>query len=353
MEKLRIAIVSNANSIHVSRWANWLEKEGHTIQIFSLKKTSKSVFFGPEPPLNRTLLLNFGNKIRKTARKLQILVDKFKPDLVHGYFLTNHGFYASKIKNYPIIVQVMGSDLLLHAEESWLLSHVVKSSIKNADCVVAPPLLIEKLEKLGIEKRKIYSHIIGINTDIFKPLKKENAVLFSRGFKEVYNPNIVAEAILKITQKNAKIKFYLAGDGPLKKDIELKLTNANVHFTGQLSEAELSKLMGLCKVVISPSFSDSIPLTVFESMACGSIIIASDIPAHRQWENTGYPISYFEVNDSETLSDYILELCNDKNSINDALEMGPKLVKENWNWEDQANAMLRQYKRNIIDLEMN
>ena len=73
-----------------------------------------------------------------------------------------------------------------------------------------------------------------------------------------------------------------------------RLKNRKVEFTGQLSEKKLSEIMGISTIVISPSLSDSIPLTAFEAMSCGSILVASDIPAHRQWETYDHPIFFFD-----------------------------------------------------------
>ena len=349
MEKMKIALVADADSIHISRWFNWLEGQGHIVKIFSLKETSKSLFFGPEPPLDRTLITNFGSKIRETTKRLQNLIDDFKPDLVHGYFLTNHGFYASRVENYPTIVQVMGSDLLLHTENSWLLSWIFKHSIKKSSCVISPPLLIEKLKEMGIKEKDIFSNLIGIDSKIFKPLDKQDVVLFSRGFEEVYNPSTVAEAIIKISEKEPKIKFYLAGEGSLRKEIEIRLVDTNVEFTGQLSEIELAKIMGISKIVISPTFSDSIPLTAFEAMSCGSILIASDIPAHRQWETYGHPIFFFDKEDTEALANHILKLCDNQEVLDKALSIGPKLVKNNWDREIISKNIFERYTKIIND----
>ncbi|MBE28197.1 MAG: hypothetical protein CMB06_03685 [Euryarchaeota archaeon] len=346
MGKMKIALVADANSVHISRWSDWLEKQGNIVKIFSLTDNLNSNFFGPEPPLDRSLIMNFGSKIRETTKRLQNLIDDFKPDLVHGYFLTNHGFYASRVENYPTIVQVMGSDLLLHTENSWLLSWIFKHSIKKSSCVISPPLLIDRLKKMGIEEKDIVSNLIGINTNVFKPLEKQNVVLFSRGFEEVYNPSTVAEAIIKISKKKPKIKFYLAGEGSLRKEIEIRLVDTNVEFTGQLSEIELAKIMGISKIVISPTFSDSIPLTAFEAMSCGSVLIASDIPAHRQWENSAYPILFFNPNNSDELVTHILESYNNNELRDKALKLGPKIAKESWDREIISNKMIDVY-RNI------
>jgi len=342
--QLRIAIVGNANSIHTVRWVSWLEKKGHEVSIFSLKDGKKCTYFGPEPRLDRSLIIDLGNDVRKTTTKLQALIDEFKPDLIHGFFLTGHAFYAGRMDNYPVVVTAMGSDVLVHPKESKLLSWVIRKTGNNSMKVICPPLLVENLVKLGVEEKKIVTNLIGINTDIFKPLEKENCILFSRGFRDIYNPKVVADAIVLVHKREPGIKFYLAGDGPLRQGIEEKLINHNVDFTGQLSENELGRIMGKSKIVISSSLSDSIPLTIFEAMACGSILIASNNHGHRQWDKEEYPILFFGKNDSQKLADIIVKSFYNETLLKRALSRGPELVKLNWSWEKQANLILKEYK---------
>jgi len=342
--RLRIAIVANVNSIHTVRWVNWLEEEGHDVSIFSLKDGEKCTYFGPEPRLDRSLIIDLGSGVRKTTKKLQLLIDGFNPDIIHGFFLTNHAFYAARMKKYPIIVTAMGSDVLVHSRDSKLLSWVIKKTGNNSLKVVCPPLLVDNLVKLGIEENKIVTNLIGINTDVFKPLEKEKCVLFSRGFKDIYNPKVVAKAIALVHTKEPGIKFYLAGDGPLKQRIEESLEDHNVEFTGQLEEEELGKIMGKSKVVISSSLSDSIPLTIFEAMACGSILVVSNNHGHRQWDKEEYPILFFGKNDSRKLADFIIKSCSNEKLLEEALTHGPELVKLNWSWEKQANLILKEYR---------
>ena len=68
---LRIAVVANVNSIHTTRWVNWLNDRGHQVQIFSLNEGENCTYFGTEPALNRSLIFNLGSAVRRTTKKLQ------------------------------------------------------------------------------------------------------------------------------------------------------------------------------------------------------------------------------------------------------------------------------------------
>ena len=65
--------------------------------------------------------------------ELQTKIDEFKPDLVHGFFLVNHGMYASRIKGYPKVNDSNRIRRVNSPNKSKLLSWIVKRTIKNSD----------------------------------------------------------------------------------------------------------------------------------------------------------------------------------------------------------------------------
>jgi len=342
--KLRIAVVANANSIHTIRWVKWLRKNELEVTIFSLNEGEDCVYFGPEPALDRSLIFNLGKNVRKTTSELQKKIDEFKPDLVHGFFLINHGMYASRIKGYPKINTAMGSDVLIAPEESKLLSWIVKRTIKNSDSVFGPPLLLNKIKEWKLET-ELNENVIGINNSVFKPAEKTKSIVFARGFKEVYNPLIVAKAFESLAKQLENFNFVLCGDGPLKTESERILSYCrNVQFTGQISEIELAKIVGSAQLVISPSLSDSIPLTILEAVASGTPVVASNIPANREWVERELPVFLFETESSEDLAEKILKVIGDDSILKNTLESGPKLVKEKYSWEKEAEKVLKKYQ---------
>ena len=159
------------------------------------------------------MIFNLGKNVRKTTNELQTKIDEFKPDLVHGFFLVNHGMYASRIKGYPKVNTAMGSDVLIAPEESKLLSWIVKRTIKNSDSVFGPPLLIDRIKEWKLET-DLNENIIGIDTSVFKPKEKNNSIVFARGFKEVYNPLVVAKAFESLDSQLEDYNFILCGEGP-------------------------------------------------------------------------------------------------------------------------------------------
>ena len=341
--KLRIAVVANANSIHTIRWVKWLREKEHEVTVFSLNEGEDCVYFGPEPALDRSLIFNLGKNVRKTTKELQTKIDEFKPDLIHGFFLVNHGMYASRIKGYPKVNTAMGSDVLIAPEESKLLSWIVKRTIKNSDSVFGPPLLIDKIKEWKLET-DLNENIIGIDTSVFKPKEKDKTIVFARGFKEVYNPLVVAKAFESLDSQLEDYNFILCGEGPLKTESERILSYCkNVQFTGQISEKELADIVGRAQLVISPSLSDSIPLTILEAVASGTPVVASNIPANQKWVDAQLPVFLFEKDSSAELAKAILEVINDQSILENVGKSGPSMIKKKYSWKKESEKVLNKY----------
>ena len=117
----------------------------------------------------------------------------------------------------------------------------------------------------------------------------------------------------------------------------------NVTFTGQLEIEKLAKIIGKAKLVISPSLSDSIPLSILEAVACGTPVVASNIPANQKWVDAGLPVTIFDKHSVEDLSQKISEIATNNNFLQNALENGPGLIKDNFDWETQSRTLERVY----------
>jgi len=320
------------------RWVEWLEGRGHEVALFSLVKGAGASYFGPEPPLDRRYLFTLGSAVRRTTSLLRKMLDDFDPQVVHGFYLVNHGHYAVGASRHPTVVTALGSDVLLAPNESWLLSRIVKKTALGAARVIAPPVLVGELQKWGIEEKRLLSLIMGVKSELFKPSRKELMVLFSRGFSEVYDPINLARAIPKVINEVPDVRFILAGNGPLREKVAQMLedTGPSVTFPGFLPEDELAILMGRARVVVTPALSDSIPLTALEAMASGAVLVASDIEANRQWASAGTPVLLFPPGDTDALAKALIRALTEERLSQLALEHGPPLISENWHWDKAA-----------------
>jgi len=127
----------------------------------------------------------------------------------------------------------------------------------------------------------------GVDTSKFRPGKKEErfTVLFVGRLTYQKGFDVFAKIVELLNERCKRgIYFIIAGMGPLSYMAErLKTTYENVEWNGYLTEEELIRAYQRAHVLLAPSrfgFEEFL-LTSIEAQACGTPVIATDIPGPR------------------------------------------------------------------------
>jgi len=134
-----------------------------------------------------------------------------------------------------------------------------------------------------------------------------------RGWEPNYRIDIILRAFAQVRAQHPGARLHLLGggsqEGALRKlagDLGLQ---EGVQFHGRLDDAGMAAVLGRCKLSISVPVSDATSVSVLESMACGLPVIASDLPANRDWLDAALLVP---VGDAGTLAARWLALCSDE-----------------------------------------
>jgi glycosyltransferase involved in cell wall biosynthesis len=131
----------------------------------------------------------------------------------------------------------------------------------------------------------------------------ENISLDSRGRAVGFLGRLSAEkGILNLLDAaqimySTGINFMIAGDGPLRKDVEKLLEApdlAHAKYLGWLGPEEITKFMNGIRIFILPSAGEGIPNSALEAMACGTPVLATPVGGLNELiveSETGYFIS--------------------------------------------------------------
>ncbi len=218
-------------------------------------------------------------------------VKKLKPDIIHcNSATTRYTFFSaliSKILKIPFlwhnrVVETAG----------WKEKIIAKLSTK---IIVISDNVGKKFINFSEKVVKIYN---AVDTQIFQPnlnvkylrnqlgLDDDTKVvgIFSRldwwkGHK------FVLDVFKELLKKLPKTKLLIVGDGPQKEDIVTYVYKqrilSNVIFLGY--RKDIPQLMNVCDIILNPSVEpEPFGRTVIEAMACGKIVIASDLGGHKE-----------------------------------------------------------------------
>lgn len=146
--------------------------------------------------------------------------------------------------------------------------------------------------------------------------------------------------------ENHDVKLILVGKKDyffkkIEKLIEKINIGANCIFFENTTDDDLVSLYSHAIATIIPSFSEGFSLTSVEALDCGSLVIASDIPVHR--EVCGSAAIYCNPNNLNDIKQKITFACSlIEESKKELIEQGKKHVKR-FSWNKMASQTLSIY----------
>ncbi len=117
------------------------------------------------------------------------------------------------------------------------------------------------------------------------------------------NLELLADAFISLTDAGLASNLILVGDGPYRKELEEKLKDYPVLFTGFLSGEELSQAYASSDVFVFPSTTDTFGNVVLEAQASGLPVIVSDQGGPRELLKDGQSGFIVKANDAAALAE--------------------------------------------------
>lgn len=147
----------------------------------------------------------------------------------------------------------------------------------------------------------------------------------------------VIRAIAELKKEYPAIQLVIAGDGPLRDELELltetlSLTG-NVSFTGMISKNNVSALLSESSVCVLNSTYEGLPHVLLESFATETPVVATNIPGTNEvvfHEKTGLLVP---VDDEAALASAIARIFNEKELSARLAQAAKAHLKELFTWE--------------------
>ncbi|HEX7478947.1 MAG TPA: glycosyltransferase [Polyangiales bacterium] len=303
---LRILYLADARSIHTQRWVGWFARR-HEVRLISVPSLPAKDWDHPEIPLisgapaYRTPLLSL---LRITAF-VRREIKRFRPDVVHAHYLVPNAWIAA-LTGFPrVVTTAWGSDLLRQPPRANQLNRLAlrRAVLNTGDSQEA----VDRLIALTGRRNTVQLVQFGVDTQAFAPAPASGAlrrewqipegarVLVSpRILRPLYNGQTIAQAFIQVAAKHPDVHLiFLAFHAEqsyqqaVEKPLQAAGVLARVRFVPSVAHDQMPELYREAAAILSVPSSDTTPVSVLEAMACGSPIIASDLPSVREWVTPG------------------------------------------------------------------
>lgn len=290
---------------------------------------------------------------------------KSKLDLVHFPYFSAPIFY-----NRPYVVTI--HDVILHhfptGEASTLpyivyklkllaYKFVIGKNIKNAKKIITVSKSTRKelLDHFNISEKNIAVTYEGVDDQVLSKQTKEEKLnkkyfLYVGNAYPHKNLDRLIEAFNMFHIQEPKALLYLVGKEDyfyrkLKQKVNKTSIKDSIQFLGEVSDERLSFLYKNTIALVMPSLMEGFGLPVIEAMANKCLVVASDIPVHREIGRSA--ILYFDSYSTGELTERMKEVClNDLNHFSKNIEEGFKRAQV-FSWEKMGKETLEVYESSV------
>ena len=331
---MKLCIIGNPNSIHILRWVRYFSSRGHDVHLVGIRSPRNPI---PENVNFHDLTLSIN--IRKVSYifwmiTIRKIIYQIQPDILHAHFINGAGWLGATTGFHPFIVTSHGSDLLIQPDQSWVFKLLARWTLRKADCVICVShKLASRAKYLGVSSEKLHVIPLGVDTSTFRPQKNRPSlradlklgngpiIVSIRAIQAIYNPLDIARAITVVLKHEPSVQFIIFTynhDKELlrqfKQIIQKAQMSPSVMYIEDLAnDHEIARYLQIADIAISIASSDGTPISVLETMACGTPVILGDIPAFRGWIQNEYEALLVPLHDIGSLSSTIIRLLNDAN----------------------------------------
>lgn len=232
--------------------------------------------------------------------------------------------------------------------ESWKI--IACSDYMKSQIISTFNVLEEKVEVIpnGVNTEKY-----DIQTDLSsfrrQYAKDDEKIIFFIG-RHVFEKGIqlLIDAAPQIMEKHNKVKFVLAGQGPMTEELKRKVKDMGyenkIIFVGYMDNYNKSNLYRVASVAVFPSLYEPFGIVALEAMAAGCPVVVSDtgglgeIIKHK---HTGMKMINGDVN---SLAYNVIELLMDNKLSRYVKKNAEKLVKEKYTWNEASRLTVKIYE---------
>ena len=375
---MRICYFADGRSVHTKRWISFFVGRGYEMHLISFKPMDAEQAAEMEEigvrchgHVGDFHLKKFWLTL-KDLQKVRRVLKKEKIDILHSHFLGANTWFATVSLFRPHIITVMGGDV---KGETWQPNGNIQErmltpmALEKADVVTVWSNNIGKIVERYRTKTPAFEWVHGgIDLRKFTPAPKPKYLLERLGIPEtsrvvfsprlvrrLYNIDQIARAAGLVCDKLPDTYFIIAlptiildeeYTAEIKNVFAGNAARDRVRFVSTIPHHEIADYFRLADVTVSVPSTDGTPMSVLESMACGTPAVIGDL--------ADYDADYFEnektvltaqVNNPQSIAEAVLRYLNEPDFAARLAEEALRRVLESGSYEFQMSKMEQIYRR--------
>jgi len=287
-----------------------------------------------------------------------ILKQSSRHDIIHANWAVCGAIagIVCKCTNRPLVTTLRGDDVN-NAKASLVNRLFLKIALAFSRRIVtvSDDLREQLIHTFNIPTDKILTIPNGVNDAFFKigqrvKLKEENQKLTLITVGSIIPRKNIAFIIKALSKLPEHIHFKIIGDGSEKENLltltkELKLDH-RINFLGDQDPESIPDLLGEYDIFVLCSLSEGRSNALYEAMASGKAIIASDIPGNRELISDGDTGLIYTSNSEPDFINLVKKLDNQRTLI---CSLGRNayrwMIKNKYTWnasEEKYSALFQE-----------
>lgn len=327
---------------------------------------------------------------QRTFRELGQLIRRFRPEVAHFHnifpLISGSGYEACLAEGVPIVQTIHNYRFSCSAAthfragavcelctpaDPWAavrfacyrqsrLASLAVAAMMFRNHIVGVPLrhvsrfialtnfAAQRLEMAGIPRERIVIKPNSIDTSVsFDEIErqleaKDDALLFVGRLSVEKGVRFLLHSWLNLRE----VPLRIVGDGPLRRELEefARSNQLPVEFLGFRDRSSLSSLMRSGRALIFPSlWFEGMPMTLLESMAAGTPVIASRIGGIPEIVEHGVEGLLFDPGNANQLQSSIRRLLRDRTLQRSLCEAAHRKALDMYNSESNVRALIGIY----------
>lgn len=329
-------------------------------------------FFRTPAPFATPTPIREWREVGALARRIDSVVDQWKPDIIHAHSPALNGMAALRIarrRAIPFLYEIrafwedasVGNGTGREGDLRYRLTRALETHVaRRADAVaVICEGLRKELATRDIPEERILVSPNGVDLHLFGDppppdpglaerlgLAGKEVVGFIGSFYDYEGLDDLIAAMPLLRAQRPGAHLLLVGGGPmeaaLRRQAEASPAAAAIHFVGRVPHEEVERYYSLVDVLAYPRKSMRLtdlvtPLKPLEAMAQRRLVAASDVGGHRELIEDGVTGTLFPADDPDALAHALAGLFANRHDWERRRDIARTFVERDRNWSSNVS----------------